>query len=100
MIDAATTLLHRCLLMTLYSTGMRRAEVTRLTVNDIDSERMIIHIRQGKGSKDRDVPLSPNLRETFVNMALEEAPWISLSRRSQAGIQWQPHYLQSGLLRL
>jgi len=65
MIDAATTLLHRCLLMTLYSTGMRRAEVTHLKVNDIDSERMIIHIRQGKGSKDRDVPLSPKLLETL-----------------------------------
>jgi site-specific recombinase XerD len=65
MIDAATTLLHRCLLMTLYSTGMRRAEVTRLKVNDIDSERMIIHIRQGKGSKDRDVPLSLKLLETL-----------------------------------
>lgn len=44
MIDAATTLVDRTLLMTLYSTGMRRAEVTRLKVSDIDSERMVIHI--------------------------------------------------------
>jgi site-specific recombinase XerD len=65
MIDAATTLLHRTLLMILYSTGMRRAEVTRLKVSDIDSERMVIHIRQGKGSRDRDVPLSPKLLETL-----------------------------------
>jgi len=65
MIDAATTLLHRSLLMTLYSTGMRRAEVTRLKVNDIDSGRMVVHIRQGKGGKDRDVPLSPKLLETL-----------------------------------
>jgi len=65
MIDAATTLLHRTLLMTLYSTGMRRAEITRLKVNDIDSHRMVIHIRQGKGGKDRDVPLSPRLLETL-----------------------------------
>jgi len=65
MLDAATTLLHRTLLMTLYSTGMRRAEITRLKVGDIDSERMVIHIRQGKGSKDRDVPLSPKLLETL-----------------------------------
>jgi site-specific recombinase XerD len=65
MIDAATTLLHRTLLMTLYSTGMRRAEVTRLKVGDIDSDRMVIHIRQGKGGKDRDVPLSPTLLETL-----------------------------------
>ena len=65
MIDAATSLLHRTLLMTLYSTGMRRAEVTRLKVSDIDSERMVIHIQQGKGGKDRDVPLSPKLLETL-----------------------------------
>ena len=65
MIDAATTLLHRTLLMTLYSTGMRRAELTRLKVCDIDSHRMVIHIKQGKGGKDRDVPLSPKLLETL-----------------------------------
>lgn len=65
MINAATSLLHRTLLMTLYSTGMRRAEVTRLKVNDIDSQRMVVHIKQGKGGKDRDVPLSPKLLETL-----------------------------------
>ncbi len=65
MIDAATTLLHRTLLMTLYSTGMRRAEITRLKVSDIDSQRMVIHIKQGKGGRDRDVPLSPKLLETL-----------------------------------
>lgn len=65
MIDAATTLVHRTLLMILYSTGMRRAELSRLTVGDINSQRMVIHIRQGKGSKDRDVPLSAKLLETI-----------------------------------
>jgi integrase/recombinase XerD len=47
--------------MTLYATGMRRSEVVRLHVEDIDSERMIVHVRQGKGGKDRDVPLCPRL---------------------------------------
>jgi site-specific recombinase XerD len=65
MLDAATSLLHRTLLMTLYSTGMRRAEVTRLKVSDIDSKRMMIHIREGKGGKDREVPLSVKLLETL-----------------------------------
>jgi site-specific recombinase XerD len=44
---------------------MRRAELCRLKVEDIDSHRMIVHIRQGKGNRDRDVPLSPKLLETL-----------------------------------
>ena len=45
--------------------GMRRAELIRLKVEDIDSERMIVHIRQGKGNRDRDVPLTPKLLKTL-----------------------------------
>jgi site-specific recombinase XerD len=44
---------------------MRRAELARLKVSDIDSQRMVIHIHGGKGSKDRDVMLSPVLLATF-----------------------------------
>jgi site-specific recombinase XerD len=65
LIDSASNLFHRAMLITLYSTGMRRAELCRLKVEDIDSTRMIIHIRQGKGGKDRDVPLSPKTLETL-----------------------------------
>jgi integrase/recombinase XerD len=36
-----------------------------LKVSDIDSKRMVVHIRQGKGSRDRDVPLSPRLLEAL-----------------------------------
>jgi len=49
--------------MTLYATGLRRAEVTHLKVSDIDCKRMVIHVRGGKGRKDRDVMLSPKLLE-------------------------------------
>jgi len=65
LIDAASNLSHRAMLMTLYSTGLRRAEMVRLKVSDIDSQRMVMHVHQGKGSKDRDVPLSPKLLETL-----------------------------------
>jgi site-specific recombinase XerD len=65
LIDSASNLFHRAMLMTVYSTGMRRIEMCRLKVEDVDSERMVIHIREGKGRRDRDVPLSPKLLETL-----------------------------------
>ncbi len=63
LIDAASTAFHRTLLMTLYATGARNAEVTRLKFSDVDSKRMVIHIQGGKGRQDRDVMLSPKLLE-------------------------------------
>lgn len=65
LIDCAPNLFYRALLMTLYSTGMRRSELCRLKTSDIDSQRMMIRIQQGKGKQDRDVPLSPKLLETL-----------------------------------
>jgi integrase/recombinase XerD len=65
LINAASNLMHRAMLMLLYSTGIRRAELCQLKVADIDSKRMMIHIRQGKGRKDRDVPLSAALLDTL-----------------------------------
>src|SRR5215469_4292484 len=65
LINASGNLFRRALLMTVYGTGMRRSEVVRLKVSDIDSKRMIIRVAQGKGSKDRDLPLNPELLETL-----------------------------------
>jgi site-specific recombinase XerD len=63
LIDAAHPRLHRTLLITLYATGVRNAELTHLKVSDIDSQRMVIHIQGGKGRRDRDVMLSAKLLE-------------------------------------
>jgi integrase/recombinase XerD len=52
---------HRLLLTTLYAAGLRLSEGLHLQARDIDSARMILHIRSGKGQKDRFVPLSPKL---------------------------------------
>src|SRR5271169_4732493 len=65
LIEAAPNLLYRTVLMVLYSTGVRRTEESLLKVSDIDSERRVIHVRQGKGSGDRDVPLTPKLLEAL-----------------------------------
>ena len=65
LIDSASNLMHRTMLMMLYATGLRRAEMCHLKVSDIDSQRMVIHVRQGKGGRDRDVLLTPKLLETL-----------------------------------
>lgn len=50
---------HRVCLSTIYSCGLRLQEGVHLQVPDIDSDRMMLHVRQGKGNKDRYVPLPP-----------------------------------------
>src|SRR5271169_2571454 len=76
LIDAAQSPFQRAVLMTLYATGGRRAEVATLKVDDIDSQRMVVHIHGGKGRKDRDVMLSPRL------LAALRAHWRYYHRQS------------------
>ena len=65
LIDSAQSLMHRAMLITLYGTGVRRAELCQLKVADVDSKRMVIRVRNGKGGRDRDVLLSDKLLETL-----------------------------------
>ncbi len=60
-IEAAPTCRDRLLLQTAYACGLRILELMQLRVTDIDSSRMVVVVRQGKGRKDRLVPLSPRL---------------------------------------
>jgi site-specific recombinase XerD len=80
LIDSAVTPFHHILLMALYATGLRRAELARLKITDIDSHRMIIHIQGGKGRKDRDVMLSPKLleglRDYWRGLKRKPADWL------------------------
>ncbi len=75
LIACATTPFYRLILMTLYATGLRRAELAQLKVSDINSERMMIHVKGGKGRKDREVMLSPKLLEEL------RLYWRSLKRK-------------------
>jgi len=63
--EATHNLKHRTILMTIYAAGLRVSEVTHLRLSDIDSQRQVIRIRQGKGHKDRQVMLSPKLLEAL-----------------------------------
>ena len=60
-LEAATHLKYKTALSIAYGAGLRASEVTHLKVNDIDSQRMLIHVEQGKGGKDRNAMLSPIL---------------------------------------
>ena len=77
-LQAPPHLKSRALLMTIYAAGLRRSEVARLRVSDIDSARMTISIHQGKGQKDRVVMLSPVLLETLRQYWRYEKPkeWL------------------------
>jgi site-specific recombinase XerD len=92
---APELLKHRVLLSLIYSAGLRAGEASRLKIADIDSGRMMIHIRQSKFNKDRYVPLSPlilqGLRKYYYAcqpvdyMFNGNSPGVPLSVR---GMQW------------
>ena len=71
--QCTTNLKQRTFMMTLYSGGLRFSEAARLKVADIDSQRMMIHVAQGKGKKDRFVPLTPRQpsRNAFIRMCCD-----------------------------
>ena len=61
LLEATLSLKYKAALATAYGAGLRASEVAHLKVSDIDSQQMLIHVEQGKGSKDRNAKLSPAL---------------------------------------
>jgi integrase/recombinase XerD len=64
-LGSVDSLKHRTLLTTAYAAGLRISEATHLKVTDIDSQRMMLRVDQGKGRKDRYVMLSPRLLDAL-----------------------------------
>lgn len=77
-LDTPVGLRDRAMLEVLYATGMRRMEIARLELGDVDAERCVVLIREGKGGKDRLIPLGERalhwLRE-YLDHAREEIAW-------------------------
>lgn len=69
---------HKAILTLVYSSGLRVGEVARLQVRDIDSDRMLVHIRQGKGRKDRYSVLSKTALSILREYVIKERPqkWL------------------------
>ena len=77
-----TNLKHRAVLMTAYAAGLRASELGRLQLSDVDSARMCLRVDQGKGNKDRYVPLSPRLLEQLREYWRRDRPqrWLFPTR--------------------
>jgi len=65
LIEAAPNIRYRMILLLLYATGLRRTEASLLKLADIDRQRMVIHVHEGKNSRDRELPLTPKLLEAL-----------------------------------
>lgn len=95
-LDRTINLKHWTVMATLYATGLRVSELMRLKVDDIDSQRMLIHVREGKGRIPRDIGLSPALLERLRTYWRKEKPkeWLFPSG------QYSDRSLDDGTIRL
>ena len=94
LIKSCILLKHRLLLSLCYGCGLRCGEVRNLRIGDIDTERQMLHVRQGKGGKDRILPLGDLLCRGIQSYLLAEHPLTFLftgntgEALSQRGAQW------------
>ncbi|MBB3188290.1 tyrosine-type recombinase/integrase [Microbacter margulisiae] len=93
MISVTNNLKHKAILMLTYSAGLRRMEVLQIKPKDIDSQRMQVHVVQGKGKKDRYTILSQKTLETLREYYKAERPTKFLFE--PAGHKGQPLWERS-----
>jgi len=87
MLSAPKLLRHRLMLALLYGCGLRNGEMCRLKITDLDLERKVLHVRQGKGRKDRYVPLCDMLVRGITTYLDSEKPVIYLfNGKSRTGV--------------
>jgi site-specific recombinase XerD len=85
-LDSTDNIKHKCILMLIYSAGLRRSELLNLKPADIDSERMLIHILGAKGNKDRISLLSENLLKLLRQYYKKHQPKKYLFEGQNGGI--------------
>jgi site-specific recombinase XerD len=93
LLRAAENRKHRTMLMAAYGCGLRLSEVVNLRVRDIDSSRMVVRVRNGKGRKDRYIPLSPALLKALRAYWREYRPANHLFTGAKASEPMKPRTL-------
>lgn len=81
---------HKSILTLCFSVGLRRSEIINMKINDIDSERMRIRIRQGKGRKDREAPLTQKVLELLRVYFIKYKPVEYLFNGQNSKPQYSP----------
>jgi site-specific recombinase XerD len=98
-LNAVEELKYRVFLLTLYATGLRLSEALNLLPEDIDSERMVVRVRRGKGRKDRDVPLSMKLLTELRHHWRRTEPTTWVFEGKYPGRQLSPNPVQNACAR-
>lgn len=103
-LSSITNLKHRALLMTIYGCGLRADEAVHLRIEDIDSPRGLLRVQHGKGSRQRQVPLSPKLLTVLREYWKEyrPRPWLFPGRSPEqpmqtASVRWACRKISDGL---
>jgi site-specific recombinase XerD len=86
LIANAQNIKHKCIISLLYGAGLRRGELLNLKLTDIDSKRMVIVVRNGKGKKDRLTVLSPKLLEDLRIYFKQWQPHTFLFEGAKGGV--------------
>jgi integrase/recombinase XerD len=85
MLNSLENIKHKTMLALIYSGGLRRSELLNMKINDVDSKRMFISIKEAKGKRDRVVPLSETVLELLRKYYLEYKPKIYLFEGQKGG---------------
>jgi len=98
LLNTPALLRHRLILAMLYGCGLRRFELLNIKLQDVDLDRAMLHIREGKGRKDRYVPLGIHLSRGLQTYIGSEHPYVwlfngkdstgQLQQFSSTGVQW------------
>lgn len=95
LLDAPTNPKHRLMLSLLYSAGLRLGELVKLRPEDLDRDRRTIHVRQGKGAKDRRTILAPSVMERVDSYVAFARPSKYLFEGAAPGEPYSPRSVQN-----